>query len=565
MLRNHLKLALRMLRRRRVYALVNGTGLTVGLLCVALVALFLRHELQYDRFHDNPDDVHRVLREKRTNWWSTIPFPRYEEASTAEQRRLPQALTEQVPTIDAATNFYVGPHGEETSAYVERGDRRFTENHLLYTTTGAAFFEVFSFDVLRGDPSDLLQGPGSAVLTESASRQYFRQVDGVVGKLLTVHAPRGVQEVEVTGIIEDVPPTSHFTFEVALQVDRIPNWGAYVYVRTLPDASTEGLTSRVRSIMNEVRPQRVEDPLLRSVLGGVRIQALPDIHLGPRMLYDQQSHRDPRYLWAFGAIGLLILLIVGINYTNLAVALSSERRREIGIRKVSGAGRGQVAGQFLIEAVVLTFLCLPVVLIGLEGVVPVFNQVMNSHLQNDVLTSPLLLSGLVGLALFVGLCAGSYPALVLSRKEAVSLFQESLGSGTKRTGPMRTWSMRHALIAVQFALLIGLGGVTWFVNSQLHFLQTKDLGFETQGLVELPQVDSTETYRQIRNQLRSAPEIQAVIAGIAPGPGRFHVTYRAEDSERVRSNGDILTVDPGWFQVLGSDLPAVRQLSATES
>ncbi len=554
MLRNYLKIALRTLRRRTGYTLINGVGFTVGLICCVLVLLFIRHELRYDRFHENEEDVHRVLRDKRDNWWSTIPFPRYEDASAEEQRRLPRALTEQIPEVEAATNFYVGPHGEESPAFIERGDQQFTEAQLLYTTTGPSFFEVFPFDFLRGTRDQALDAPGTAVLTESAAQRYFGRTD-VVGEQLTVRRQHGEQTAAVTGVIEDVPPYSHFDFEVALHVNRIRNWGAYTYFRLTPGAEPEGLAIQIEGIMNEVRPARVEDPQLRAVLGDVRVQALTDIHLGPRMLYDQKQHRDPRYLWAFGAIGVLILLIVVINYTNLAVALSTERRHDIGVRKAMGAGRGRVAMQSLTEAIVLTLLCVPVVLVALKALIPVFNQVMNTGLQHRLFTAPAVLGSLVGVALLIGGVAGSYPALVLSRKKAVSLFR---GSQDQR-GP-QGWSMRHVLIGVQFALLIGLGSVTWLVNGQLHYLQTKDLGFRTQGLVELPEVDSADTYRRLKQRLRSAPEVQAVGAGIGPGPGRFEVTYRAKDSERIRSDGDVLNVTPGWFAALDIDHPVVQKM-----
>lgn len=248
---------------------------------------------------------------------------------------------------------------------------------------------------------------------------------------------------------------------------------------------------------------------------------------------------------------------MGINYTNLAVALSTERRHEIGMRKAMGSTRGQVGVQFLIEAIVLTLACLPVVVGALEGLVPVFNRVMDTHVQFDLWGSPELLAGMVGLALLVGGVAGSYPALFLSRKEAVSLFEGSFGEGGGRR-----WSLRHVLIGVQFVLLIGLGSVTWLVNSQLHYLQNKDLGFQTQGLVEVPAVDSADTYRRLKQRLRDAPEVQAVGAGIGPGPGRFEVTYRAQNSERVHSNGDVLNVTPGWFEALGISHPVVEEMKS---
>lgn len=553
MLRNHLKLAIRTQCRRTGYALIKGVGFTVGLICCVLVVLFIRHELRYDHFHENEEDVYRVLRDKRGNWWSTIPFPDYENATAEEQRRLPRALAQQIPDVETAANFYVGPHGEESPAYIERDDQQFTEGKLLYTTTGRTFFEVFTFDFLQGTPDQALGAPGTAVLTESAARRYFGRT-AIIGEQLTIRRRQGERTVEVTGVIADVPSDSHFTFDVALQANQIRNWGAYTYFRLTPDAQVEGLAERIESVMNKVRPARVEDPQLRAVLGNVRIQALTDIHLGPRMLYDQKQHRDPRYLWAFGIIGVLILLIVVINYTNLAVALSTERRHEIGIWKAMGAGRARVAMQSLTEAIVQTLLCVPVVLVGLKAPIPVFSRIMDTGLQAALFTTPVVLGGLMGTALLVGAVSGSYRALVLSRKKAVSLFR-----GLQDEGGPRRWSMRHVLIGVQFALLIGLGSVTWLVNSQLHFLQTKDLGFHTQGLVET-EVDSAETFRRLEQRLRDAPEVQAVGAGIGPGPGRFEVTYRAQNSDRVQSDGDFLHVTPGWFDALGINHPVVQEM-----
>lgn len=555
MLRSYFKLALRTLRRQKSYALINGIGFTVGLVCCALVVLFLRHELRYDQFYDRSEDIYRLLRQKRSNWWSTIPLPNYENASAEEQRRLPRALTQQIAPIETATNFWVGHHGEADPMYIEQGDRQFQEDQVLFTTTGPAFLDMFTFEFLRGRPETAFQRPNTAVLTESAARRYFDTLD-VLGRTLNVHTPEGTQEVEVRGVIANIPSYSHFEFELALQVNRIPNWGAYTYVRLQPGTNPETLTPNVSSIMAAVRPQRVEDPLLQSVLKGERLQPMTAIHLGPRMLYDQKPHRDVRYLWAFAAIGLLILAIVGINYTNMAVALYAERSREVGVRKAMGAHRSQVAGQFFVEAILLTGLCLPIVVLALEGVVPLFNNVMNVSLQNNFATSPLLLGGLAGLALLVGVTAGSYPALVLSRKKAVALFRNALSGGGHRR-----WSTRHALIVVQFALLIGLGGVSWLVNQQLHYLQTKDLGFQTQGVIELDNVGSVDNYKQLKSQLQNRPEVQAVGAGIGPGPGRFHVTYRPPNAESVHSDGDYLYVDPGWFKVMGIDHPVVERMS----
>jgi putative ABC transport system permease protein len=558
MVRNLLKTAVRMLRRRPGYALINGAGLTIGLAATTLVVLFIRHELRYDRFYENADEVHRVLRDKRGNWWSTIPFPGYRASSRADQRRLPQALARELPVVEAATNFYVAPHGSNDAAYIERADQRFRESGLLYTTTGEAFFEVLPFSFLQGTPEEALAAPGTAVLTTPAAQRYFGRTE-VVGERLTVHTDQGTHEVTVGGVIEDVPPTSHFDFEVALHVRRIPNWGAYTYFRTTEGADAAGLGPRIGSIMDEVRPARADDPLLASVLGGVRVQAMTDIHLGPRMLYDAKVHRDPRYLWAFGGIGLLILLIVGISYTNLAIALAGERRNEIGVRKAMGSGRWHLAGQFFAEAQVLTLACVPAALATLYAAVPAFNRVMQTDLPAHLLGRPALLGGVVGIAALVGSLAGSYPALVLSGKEAVALFQSSEGRsafGSAFHAGRGRWSMRHVLMGVQFALLIGLGSLTWLVNSQLHYMQTKDLGYRAEGLVELSAVDSLDVYRQMRARLEGAPGVEAVGAGIAPGPGRFHVTYRAAGSERVRSDGEVLNVDPGWLEVLGVDPPA---------
>jgi putative ABC transport system permease protein len=551
MLRSYLTLAVRTLRRRLGYTLVNLIGLTVGLACCATVAVFLQYELRYDTHHEDAGRIYRILRDFRTSTYSTVAFQGYNNASPATQRALAERLPEALPAVEQATNFDI--FSDPLFVRTEDG-RSFESTRYLMTNTGPAFADVFTFDTVAGEPlEDALAQPYSVALTESAAATYFGD-QNPIGETLQLDS----LTTTVRAVIADPPTNSRITFDLAVQVKKIPNYGAFHYMRLVEGTDPDALTPEITQVMDEVYPWRVENASMAENGKGEQLQALTDIHLAERALYDDSPHRNPAYLWAFGAIGLLILIITTINYANLALALYADRNEEIGVRKAMGGYRGQIAGQFLAEAGLLAVACVPLALGLCALVLPGFNAIMETDISRLRLLQPKIAASVFGLALVTGFAAGGYPAFVMARKRAVDLFGQSASAG--RAG--RVGSLRHGLIALQFVVLIGLGSLSWMAYDQLRFMQDSDLGYETGSVVQLRNFrtrDSTE-YLQLKQRLERASAIEAVGTGATPGPGGNRSNYTRPGSDIVHRDVYSEIVDVGWFSAMGVRHPVADSM-----
>jgi putative ABC transport system permease protein len=551
MLRSYLTLAVRTLRRHLGYTAVNVIGLTLGLACCAVVTVFVQYELSWDTHHEDADRTYRILRDYRSSTYSTIAFQGYNNADPATQRALAERLPEAIPAVKQAANFeiftdplYVGTAEGST----------FRTDRVLMTNTGPAFADLFTFDRLSGPPlKEAFAQPYTAVLTQSAAGRYFGD-QNPIGQTLTVDS----LQATVRAVVADPPANSRITFDVAMQVKKIPNWGAYHYLRLAEGADPAAAASQVTQVMNEVYPWRVQNESLRQNLKGEHLQALTDIHLADRTLYDDTPHRSPAYLWAFAVIGLLVLLITTVNYTNLALALYADRNAEIGVRKAVGGYRGQIAGQFLAEALLLALACVPLALLASAAVLPAFNALMETEIAATRLLQPSVLGAMGGLAAFTGLAAGGYPAFVMAQRRAVDLFGRSATSG----GSGRGWSLRHGLIGLQFVVLIGLGSLSWVAYDQLRFMQDSDLGYQTDGVVALTNYqtsDSTE-YLRLKQRLEAASAIQSVGTGVTPGAGGNRNNVALAGSDVIQRDVYREIVDVGWFAAMGITHPVIDSM-----
>lgn len=544
MLRSYLTLALRTLRRRKGYTAVNVLGLTVGLACCALVAVFLQYELSYDTHHDDADRIYRILSSRDGDTFSSIRFKNFFGTEGADQPLLAERLSNAIPAVEQAALFEIltGPVFVRTPS----GDA-FTSERRLVTNTGPAFADLFTFERVAGAPlAEALAEPNTAVLTRSTARLYFGG-ENPVGRTLEV----GSQEMTVRSVIADPPANSQLTFDFALSVERVPNWAAYHYVRLADGADPAVVAPLVTQLMDDLFPDRAE----RSDGFTERLQALTEIHLAERALYDDTPHRNPAYLWTFGAIGLLILLITTVNYTNLALALHAGRNTEIGVRKALGGHRWQIAGQFLTEALLLSLLCVPLALAACSLVLPSFNRLMGTGIARSQLLQPAILGAAVGLAVLTGLVVGAHPALVLARRRTVDLFGRPFSSAGRRA-----WSLRYSLIALQFVVLIGLGSLSWVVYDQLRFMQAGDLGYETEHVVRTNFSADSSQYQLLRRELLTSPAIQHVGMGLQPRPPANRTPFRIYGEEAVYSAATLRQVDVYWFDVMGIEHPALEAM-----
>ena len=408
MFKNYLKITLRNLRRNMAYSFINLAGLALGMACCILILLFVQDELSYDRFHEHKADIHRVHM-----IWRNLQTGASGESSS-NPYRLAEALRTDFPELPHIVRLY--PQGR---TLIRRGEKRFNENGFYFVDP--SFFEVFSVPLLEGDPVTALREPYTVVITQEIARKYFGD-ENPMGQSLTYDN----DELKITGIMAELPRHSHFhcSFLASMAVANqefsrivLENWGemsvlTYVMLPArLPPAELEG---RFDAFVKKHMPDWA---------GGVslKLMALADIHLHSHTGGELEANGDIVYVYAFTAIAFFILLIACINFMNLATARSAKRAREVGMRKVLGAVRQQLRRQFLGESLFFALVALLLALALVQAVLPAFNDFVERELALDFTRNWMMLAGLLAIAVFVGLVAGSYPAFVLSTFEPVQV------------------------------------------------------------------------------------------------------------------------------------------------
>lgn len=551
MLRSHLRLALRSLRRRFGYTTINALGLTVGLACCAVIAVFLQHERSWDAHHDAADRIYRILSNYGDSEYTHIRFEGFQDDTddAEEQRSLARALRD-LPAVEQAANYTI----LDSEQFVERTDGdRLTSDRRLITTTGAAFVDLFAFERLAGDSlRTALSSPGTALLPASTAETYFGDANPI-GKTITV----GESAFTVTAVVADPPSNSRLQFDIALHVKRSPSWAAQHYMRLAKGIDPAAISPQISQVMDKVDPSRRDDPNLKSD----RLQAMADVYLGPRKKFDRGPHRDAAYLWIFAAIGALILVVTTINYANLALAMHAERHGEIGVRKALGGYPKQIAKQFLVESLLLVMMCIPLALMLASAVLPAFNELMDTTIGARRMLQPAVLLAMIGLGVGAGLVAGSYPAFILARKQTIELFGRAFSASGGRG-----WTLRHGLIALQFVVLIGLGSLSWTAYDQLRYMQTDALPYETENVVRLPGTSTdTDAYATWRERLTQSPAVAAVGMGPQPRPRIPTSTFALSGDRDKVYNGQVRTVDMHWFDVVGIKHPVVEEMQSQAS
>jgi len=509
MIKNYFKIALRTLLRHRGFAFINVAGLAVGLACCVLILAYVRHEWSYDRHHENADRIYRLVLDVHTP----------DETAHAAVSVLPfgPALKAEYPEVLGYVRFH------DVTALIEHEGRRFQEDHVLYTD--GAFFDVFTFPLAEGDPATALAAPYSMVLTDAAARKYFGRT-GVVGQTLRVD---NADTYTVTGVLREVPNT-HLRFDVLLSLstweaanaDRTENWtwhNFYTYLLLPGSYDPARLEARLPDFVARQTADLEEDEGVRFTFA---LQPLTDIYLRSGRVAEIGLTGNLNNLYLFSLIAGLILLVACVNFMNLATARSAQRAREVGLRKVVGARRRQVAGQFLGESVLMSLLALMLALV-LGGVaLPVFNALVGGAMTlGHFLQGPLLAALVVGV-LCVGLLAGSYPAVVLSGFRPALVLKGRFRS--TREGRM----LRKGLVVFQFAVSIVLIAGTLIVSMQLDYLRSRDLGFDKEQVLVLDFRGDAEVQRQyeaVKEALAAHPAVLAATASdFTPGSGHGAIT-----------------------------------------
>jgi len=556
MINNYLKIALRNLFKQKSFTFINIVGLAVGMTCFILILLYVRFELSYDNFHTRADRIYRVAIERKypdkTRYWGRTAFP------------LAKTFQEEFPEIEQGTrimNFNI-------AQLVTYEDKNVYNEHIIFADPN--FFEVFSFPLVKGDPKTALAEPNSAVITRESAGVLFGAEEAMYKTLSINNA-----DFTVRGIAENIPPNAHFHFDYILSANTVPAfdgqqwinaWGAFSYIMLQERADAGKVEEKFPEMVKKYMAPEVVDEVKMSFAdfvaagNGYRyfLQPLRDIHLTSSLDQELEANGSITYVRLFSVISIFVLLIACINFMNLTTARSANRAKEVGVRKSVGSTKQHLIGQFLLESVLLSGLAL-VLAIGLvELLLPAFNSLTARQLGMSYFQNALVLPGLIGLALVVGILAGSYPAFFLSSFRPVTVLKSQL----RRGGSSRF--LRNSLVVFQFTVSIVLIVSTLVVNRQIDYMVNKDLGFDKEHVVVIRNAGILgPQFQAFKEELKAIPDVINVSGSLNfPGAafdGNVHVEEGAPDDRATSVS--MIFADYDYVRTMGMEIAAGRNFA----
>jgi putative ABC transport system permease protein len=445
-----------------------------------MIGLFIIHELSYDKFNKNKDRIYRLILDGKIG----------EQEVLGAFTPAPMAATfkEEIPEIVEAVRM--DNWGETVVRYE---DKTFIEDHFVLADS--TFFNIFSIPLIKGNPQTALNAPHKVVLTESAAKKYFGDEDPL-GKMLMIGTDSTYYVV--TGICKDVPENSHFEFNMLGSF--LTHWRAQdqiwlansfaTYVLLTEGASQKAVEEKIRPVLLEhIGPEvqqymgiNLDDFAQSGNRYGILLQPLSDIHLNPAIDTQFKQPNDRKYIYIFALVALAVLIIAVINYMNLATAQSANRAHEVGLKKVVGSGKYELVWQFLVESIILSVFALIIALLIIELLLPYFNNLVRLQLSLNYTEKWYIIPLLLGLSLFVGIASGAYPAFFLSSFRPVTVLSGKLGSGVK------SGILRSVLVVFQLIISITIIVATIVIFRQIHYMLTKDLGFNKDQVMVIEQV-----------------------------------------------------------------------------
>ncbi|PKK35646.1 cell division protein FtsX [Siphonobacter sp. SORGH_AS_0500] len=561
MLSNYFKIALRNLWRNKTYSAINLFGLAFGIATCLLISFYILDELSYDRFLNHADRVYRIN--------SDIRFGGSDTHTSNSSAPMAAALVQNYPEIEAAARIL-----NQAPGMIWKGTEKIQEKEV-YADSG--IFEVLGIPMLSGNPKTALNQPHTVVITRKMALKYFDTVEAL-GKTLRVN---GSDDYKVTGVIEDLPTTSHLKTDLFFTMldnarSKEDYWLSHnlcTYLLLKPGVSPKKVERQMQELFT-----RQAGPLIQQTLGKsmaeleaagsyIRYSLIPvtAIHLYSDRVDEMNPQSNIQYVYIFSAIAIFILLIACINFMNLATARSAHRAKEVGVRKVLGSGNGNLIGQFLTESVLLSLMAFAIALVMAELALPAFNTLADKQLSLSFFKDWYLLPVLLLFALLVGILAGSYPAFYLSAFEPAKVLK-----GTLTTG-MRSGWLRSSLVVFQFFSSVFLIICTLAIYYQLTFIQKEKVGFNRDQVLMLNGVYGPQV-QALKNEILRIPGVQnGTVTGYLPIPSWRGDNSFFPEGEVVQERAVQMQewyVDPDYTKTLGLKIIAGRNFSphmATDS
>lgn len=554
MFRNYLKTAWRNIRKNKLFSAINILGLSLGIALCFIIMLYVQDELSYDRFNKNADNIARVVFQADINGGKINESVCMPPVAETMKNDFPQVLD--------ATRIQ-----DQGSSKIIYKDKVFKDDH--FANADANVFSIFTLPMIKGDAKTALLQPHTVVMTESTAKKYFG-VEDPIGKTIIVTADDNKPYI-VTGVIKDMPVNSHFHFDILgsmISNERASEYtwmsgGFHTYLLLKPGTDIKqieaGFPAMVKKYMGPAIQQAMglslNDFITKGNSLGFTLQPLTDIHLHSDTTTEFEPGGNEMYVYIFAGVAIFMLLVACINFINLSTAGASKRAKEVGVRKVAGSGRFQLIKQFLSESILITFFALLIAFAIVKLALPAFNNISGKQLTFDV--KPIL--AFVGLGLIVGILAGIYPAFYLSSFKPIAVLKGKL------TTTHKSFGLRSSLVVFQFFISVALIIGTIVVYQQMKYIQNKDLGFNKDQIITIPNSyvlgSNEEVFKQ--QMLQDPRIVNATTSWYKPaGPSNYNnaLAY-PQGNDNLVVNGVDFHVDEQYIPTMGMTMVSGRNFS----
>jgi putative ABC transport system permease protein len=534
MFRNLIKYSIRSFRRQWSYVIINILGLSIGIACSLLIALYVINEASYDKFNVKKDRIFRLVLNGKIQGQEI--FTSYTCAPIGP------TMTREFPEVEDFLRMQGwGP------MVVKYNDHTFTDENII--ATDSSFFNFFSIPLIMGDPENVLNAPRKAVITESMAKKIFGN-DDPIDKALKLGDDTA--RYIISGLMSDFPEKSHFNAHILVSFMTMPvanstiwisnSFSTYLLLKsttsntTVADKIPAMLEKYVGPELQQIMGISIQNFMNQGNKYNFFLQKLTDIHLDPSIQSEFKPAADPKYLYIFASISILVVLIAAINFMNLATAQATRRAKEVGIKKVGGSSRGILVYQFMAESFILSFIALLIPIIVIWLTLPYFNNLLGTQLKLNLFTQWYTIPGLLAFMIMVSIMSGGYPAFYLSSFNPVDVLK---GSGK---GNMQNVTLRRILVVFQFAVSVLLITGTMVMYRQIFYMLNKDVGFNKEQMLVINRAQSLESHVEaFKDAIKKIPGVINIASSTAvPGHNNntsgYGIEGRKEESYLMISN-----------------------------
>lgn len=552
MLKNYFKIALRSFQKHKGYALLNLMGLTIGITSALLVFLFAYDEFTFDHYHGNAINIYRL------NGAYHLPNNGGFEQYAAAGPVVGEMLVKDFPEFKQVVRIrHLGDKIIQTP----------TSNDRVYEKVFAAdsnIFRLFTYQFLHGNPDKALLDPLTLVITRKIAMKYFNRTD-VVGESLFF--PSDTASYKITGVIEDYPSNTHLKLDVitpfetlrslGYHLDSWWNYGYYSYFELAANVDPIALTEKIKFISRKYIADQEDYSGYKQEYSFINLK---DIHLYSNLRSELEPNSKAAYAYTFLLVGIFIVLIACINFMNLATARSAMRAKEVGVRKVSGAFRSQLIGQFLSESIIMVTFSMVLSILLAVVLIPKLNDLTGKSLSISTFSNPVVWISLGGMSLLVGLLAGSYPSFFLSMIRPVETLKGKFSSSNRGN------LLRKSLVVLQFTISIVLISGTLIVYRHLSFLRSVNLGFEKEKTIVIPSrfaANSANDFKVLKDEVMNVPGVMAAsLSYSVPGKEMGNNVVRLGwDEKAAWSDMRFLSVDHDFVPLYDLEVLAGRSFN----